>query len=226
MAIIIGRNQQTRQLAIIKGGQTVLFGQPGSVPMDVSRQHLSLQQLGNGNWQIKNLNDNNVTFVNGLSVESKTVSESDKVELGNSHYLLNWSALQEPKVETVDIKRLKKVWEDFNSANIEIQKRQKNIGLLASIPVGITMIGGLIAGLASEEVKPYAYVFTAIALVVMFYGWYKKFTDKSIEEREALKKSFQNKYVCPKCGRFMGFQDYDILVQNDACPYCKTKYKK
>ena len=29
-----------------------------------------------------------------------------------------------------------------------------------------------------------------------------------------------------KCGHFMGFQDYEVLTQSDACPYCKTKYKK
>ena len=33
-------------------------------------------------WQIRNLNEKNVTYVNGVSVESKTVSETDKIELG------------------------------------------------------------------------------------------------------------------------------------------------
>ena len=226
MEIIIGRDQQTRQLCIIKDGNSRLYGQPGSVPMDVSRQHISLQPVGSGKWQIKNLNERNVTFVNGIAVESKTITEKDKVELGNSHYLFRWDTLQEPKVETVDIRPLKKIWDEYNNANIEIRKRQKNIGLLASIPIGITMLGGLLSGIASDELKPYAYVFTAIALVVMLYGFYRRFTDNSIEEQEDIKKTFQRKYVCPKCGHFMGFTDYDILIQNDACPYCKTKFKK
>lgn len=226
MEIIIGRDQQTRQLCIIKDGNSRLYGQPGSVPMDVSRQHISLQPVGSGKWQIKNLNERNVTFVNGIAVESKTITEKDKVELGNSHYLFRWDTLQEPKVETVDIRPLKRIWDEYNNANIEIRKRQKNIGLLASIPIGITMLGGLLSGIASDELKPYAYVFTAIALVVMLYGFYRRFTDNSIEEQEEIKKTFQRKYVCPKCGHFMGFTDYDILIQNDACPYCKTKYKK
>lgn len=226
MEIIIGRDQQTRQLCIIKDGNSRLYGQPGSVPMDVSRQHISLQPVGSGKWQIKNLNERNVTFVNGIAVESKTITEKDKVELGNSHYLFRWDTLQEPKVETIDIRPLKRIWDEYNNANIEIRKRQKNIGLLASIPIGITMLGGLLSGIASDELKPYAYVFTAIALVVMLYGFYRRFTDNSIEEQEDIKKTFQRKYVCPKCGHFMGFTDYDILIQNDACPYCKTKFKK
>ena len=226
MEIIIGRDQNTRQLNVVKDGKSRLYGQPNSVPMDVSRHHISLKPAGNGKWQIKNLNERNVTFVNGIAVETKTISESDKIELGNSHYLFSWSALQEPKVEIVDIRQLKRVWDEYNNANIEIRKRQKNIGLLASIPIGITMLGGLLSGVAPDDLKPFAYVFTAIALMVMLYGFYRRFTDNSIEEQEEIKKTFQRRYICPKCGHFMGFQDYDILTQSDACPYCKTKYQK
>jgi hypothetical protein len=43
MEIIIGRDQQTRQLCIIKDGSARLYGRPASVPMDVSRHHISLQ---------------------------------------------------------------------------------------------------------------------------------------------------------------------------------------
>lgn len=226
MEIIIGRNQQTRQLNVIKDGKEKIYGNAGSVPMDVSRHHISLQTAGAGKWQIKNLNERNVTFVNGIAVESKTISENDKVELGNSHYLFPWDALQEPKVETADIRPLRKVWEDYNQENIRIRKQQKNIGLLASIPMGFTMLGGLIAGVGPEEIRGVAYLFTAIALLIMLYGFYRRFNDNSIEKQEELKKKLQRNYTCPKCGHFLGFQDYEVLTQSDACPYCKTKYKK
>lgn len=226
MEIIIGRNQQTRQLNVIKDGKEKIYGNAGSVPMDVSRHHISLQTAGAGKWQIRNLNERNVTFVNGIAVESKTISENDKVELGNSHYLFPWDALQEPKVETADIRPLRKVWEDYNQENIRIRKQQKNIGLLASIPMGFTMLGGLIAGVGPEEIRGVAYLFTAIALLIMLYGFYRRFNDNSIEKQEELKKKLQRNYTCPKCGHFLGFQDYEVLTQSDACPYCKTKYKK
>ncbi len=226
MEIIIGRNQQTRQLNVIKDGKEKIYGNAGSVPMDVSRHHISLQTAGAGKWQIKNLNERNVTFVNGIAVESKTISENDKVELGNSHYLFPWDALQEPKVETADIRPLRKVWEDYNQENIRIRKQQKNIGLLASIPMGFTMLGGLIAGVGPEEIRGVAYLFTAIALLIMLYGFYRRFNDNSIEKQEELKKKLQRNYTCPKCGHFLGFQDYEVLTQSDACPYCKTMYKK
>lgn len=226
MEIIIGRDAQTRRLAIQKGSKMLYYGQVNSVPMDVSRHHLSLTPCGDGKWKIKNLNELNVTFVNGVAVESKTITASDKVELGNSHYLFNWVTVQEPKVETIDIRPLKHVWNEYNQRNIDIRVRQKNTGLLSSIPIGFTMLGGLIAGVASDEIKPYAYVFTVIALIVMAYGLYRRFTDDSIGEQEEIKKDFQRRYICPKCGHFMGFTDYDILSQNQCCTYCKTKYKK
>lgn len=226
MEYIIGRNPNTRQLCVVKDKEEKNYGQKNSVPMDVSRRHISLKPLGNRKWKIENLNDSNITFVNGIAIESKIISESDKVELGNSHYLFLWDALQEPKVETVDIRPLEKVWNEYNRANIEIRKRQKNIGLLASIPIGITMLGGLLSGVAPNNLKPFAYVFTAIALIVMLYGFYRRFTDNSIEEQEEIKKRFQSRYICPKCKHFMGFTDYDILIQNDACPHCKRKYEK
>lgn len=226
MDIVIGRDQQTRKLCVVKDGSSMLYGLEGSVPMDVSRHHISLQSSGSGKWIIKNLNERNVSFVNGIAVESKTISESDKVELGNSHYLFPWDALSEPKVETADIRPLRHIWEEYNQENIRIRKQQKNTGLLASIPMGFTMLGGLIAGVGPEEIRGVAYLFTAIALLIMLYGFYRRFNDNSIEKQEELKKKLQRNYTCPKCGHFLGFQDYEVLAQSEACPYCKTKYKK
>lgn len=226
MKIIIGRNQQTRQLNIIKDDVTKSYGQTGSVPMDVSRHHISLQPLDNGKWKIKNLNEKNVTFVNGIAVESKTISESDKVELGNSHYLFQWDALNEPKVETIDIRSLKKVWDDYQQEDTAIRNRQKNNGLLASIPLGFSMLGGIIAGVA-PEIREVALVFTGIAFLLFIYGLYRRSQDNSTIELKRLQEDFDQKWVCPKCKRPLTcFRSYTILSQNDACPFCKTKFKK
>ena len=225
MEIIVGRNQQTHQLNIIKDGVERAYGQPNSVPTDVSRHHLSLQPAGAGKWQVKNLNERNVTFVNGIAIESKTVSESDKIELGNSHYLFSWSALQEPKVETVDIRSLKVVWDNYQQNEIEIRNRQKNTGLWASVPLGFSMLGGLIAGVA-PEIREVALLFTGIAFVLFLYGLYRRSQDNSTVELKANQEEFDSKWVCPKCGRPLTAKNYTVLSKLDGCPYCKTKYKK
>ena len=226
MEIIIGRDQNTRQLNINKDGQIILYGQPGSVPMDVSRNHASLQPMGAGRWQIKNLNEQNVTFVNGIAVESKVISESDRIELGNSHYLFRWDALQEPKVETIDISQLKRVWDNYQQKNISIREQQKSMGLLASIPLGLSLLGGIIAGVA-PEIRGIALVFTGIAFLIFLYCWYRRSQDNSTIELTKNQDEFELKWVCPKCKHPLTcFRSYIILSQSDECPYCKTKYKK
>lgn len=226
MEIIIGRDQQTRQLSIVKDGVTKHYGQPGSVPMDVSRHHLSLQPIDEGKWKIKNLNEQNVTFVNGIAIESKNISENDKVELGNSHYLLNWEALSEPKEETVDIRPLKIIWKEYDEKKFDSQIAERKFNAARSATGIITMLAiacSIILGHGPIYIILYA---LAIGISLAFtYLAYKKSTEVPKHQRE-LTKRFQQTYVCPKCGHFMGFQDYDILVQSDACPYCKTKYKK
>ena len=226
MEIIIGRDQQTRQLCIIKDGNSRLYGQANSVPMDVSRHHISLVPAGSGKWKIKNLNERNVTFVNGIAVESKTISESDKVELGNSHYLFQWSALSEPKVETIDIRPLKAIWKEYDEQKFDSQIAERKFNAARSATGIITMLAiacSIILGHGPIYIMLYA---VAIGISVAFtYQAYIKSTEVPQQQRE-LTKHFQQRYVCPKCGHFMGFTDYDILTQNDACPYCKTKYKK
>ena len=226
MEIIIGRDQQTRQLCIIKDGNSRLYGQVNSVPMDVSRHHISLVPAGSGKWKIKNLNEKNVTFVNGIAVESKTISENDRIELGNSHYLFSWAALQEPKEETIDIRPLKVVWDNYQQNEIEIRDRQKNNGLWASVPLGFSMLGGLIAGVA-PEIREIALIFTGLAFLIFIYGLYRRLQDNSTVELKANQDEFETKWVCPKCKHPLTcFRSYIILSQSDACPYCKTKYKK
>ena len=226
MEIIIGRDQQTRQLCVVKDGNSKLYGQPNSVPMDVSRHHISLQPVGTGKWQIKNLNERNVTFVNGIAVENKIISENDKVELGNSHYLFQWATLQEPKVETVDFTHLKRIWTEYDEQKFDSQIAERKFNAARSATGIITMLAiacSLILGHGPVYIMLYA---VAIGISVVFtYQAYKKSTDVPQQQRE-LTKRFQQQYICPKCKQFLGFVDYDILIQGGACPKCRTKLEK
>ena len=226
MEMIVGRDHQTRTLSIIKDGSTILYGQAESVPMDVSRHHFSLQPSDNGRWIIKNLNERNVTFVNGIAIESKTISEQDKIEMGASHYLFPWSALQDPKEETADIRPLKSIWEEYDDQKMKTQIAERKFNAARSATGIITMVAiacSLILGHGAIYLLIYA---LAIGISVVFTILaYRKSTEIP-QQLRALNRQFQQRYVCPKCGHFMGFQDYDILKQADACPYCKTKFKK
>ena len=226
MEIIIGRNQQTRQLSVVKDGVEKNYGQPNSVPMDVSRHHISLQPAGNGKWIVKNLNERNVTLVNGIAIESKTISDSDKVELGNSHYLFHWDALQEPKVETVDIRPLEKVWDWYDATQLEMkesERRTQNYQKLGGILSTCGILFMFVEGFGNMR-----YVLMGISVLIAIYFFVRGFSpDSSLNIKLSdLSKEFRKKYTCPKCGHYMGNIPYDVLTQGDACPYCKTKYKK
>ena len=226
MEIIIGRDQQTRKLNIIKDGNPYLYGQEGFVPMNVSRQHISLQSLEDGKWQIHNLNDRNVTYVNGIGIESKTISETDIIELGESHFPIPWAAILEPEGETIDISPLKQIWDDYDEKRIQHQIAERKFSAARSATGIITMLAiacSIILG--HGPIYICLYVIAIGISVLLTYQAYKKSSEVPRQQRE-MNKEFQQHYVCPKCGHFMGLQDYEVLRQGDACPYCRIRYKK
>jgi hypothetical protein len=226
MELIIGRDGATAKLKVVNGTQVTLYGEAASVPGDVSRQHCQLTAIDDNTFVIKNIKSANVTWVNGIEIQSKHITKEDKVQLGKSRFDLPLEEiLEQMKPNIVDIEGLKPVWDEYNKSMIAIRKRQQTNSLLARIPIFLTMLGGLLIAL-SESIRPYSITFTVIALLIMAYGFYRQATDRSIDKQEKLKKQFQRDYVCPKCGRFMGFIDYDLLHQNNNCPGCKARFKK
>jgi len=224
MELIIGRDPSNGRLKVVKQQETKLVGNASSVPGDVSRQHCQLTVNGDS-VIIKNLKAENSTWVNGVEVNSKQISLNDKIELGPSRsYRLPLSQVLDAFAPNeIDIRPLRKVWEDYNDGLIAIRKRQQRNNLLASSYIGISVLGGLIALVLPQMQESIKIPITALAAFVFIFGFYKKATDKSIDEQEALKKQLQSRYVCPKCGHFMGFQDYDVLAHNTQCNYCKAQ---
>lgn len=222
MEIIIGREQATRKLLVVKNGQSNLFGLAGSVPMDVSRQHISLTKTGKDTYLLKNLNSDNTTYVNDIAVEQKMVSSRDKIELSESRYLLLWSAVEGPKVETVNISGLRYVWEEYDMADTSLKKQNVNNSLLAGIPMAFSLFGGILSTI-SEQIRPYAIMFSCCAFTLMIYGLYRRFTFDFIGLQKNLTRQFQRDYVCPKCKNSLGMKDPDLLIGKN-CPYCKVKF--
>ncbi len=224
MELIIGRDGATAKLKVVDGTEVKLYGEAASVPVDVSRQHCQLTAIDDNTFIIRNIKAANVTWVNGIEVQTKRITREDKVQLGQSRYLLPLDEiLEQIKPNIVDISPLKAVWEKYNTSTIAIRKRQQTNNLLSRIPIFMTMLGGVLIAL-NEAIRPYSITFTVIALLIMAYGFYRQATDRAIDKQEQLKKQFQRDYVCPKCGRFLGFVDYDLLHQNKNCPGCKAKY--
>lgn len=232
MEISIGREEQSRRLRVTRDGKVQLVGKPGSVPNDVSRNHVSLCTSGDGTWEVRNLKEANVTYVNGLPIEKKTVREGDSIELGKSHFKLSWDVIRGPKQEVADIRHLRRIWNEYKEDMNEIDERQKNTSVLASVPMLFTMGGAALAAIlnhmgAPKEVVGITVAFSVIGFIMMIYSITRRKNDTSKQDKEALNKSMYKKYVCPKCGKFLGMQDYDLLIQqHDQCGFCKAKFIK
>ena len=114
MEIIFGRDAETSKLSVTVGQQKGVVGKQGSVPMSVSRQHCSVTINADNTYEVKNLKMQNVTYVNGIPIDCKKVTEKDTVELGEDHYLLEWSIIKQLKPKVADIRPLQQIWIQYN----------------------------------------------------------------------------------------------------------------
>ena len=199
----------------------------GSVPKSVSRQHCSIVMDADGKMRVKNLKAENETFVNGRSVESKTVRKGDRIELGEDRYAVDWKAIMSVMPVVADIRPLEKVWTDYQEQRLEQQIKERRFGTLRSATGLITMVAIALSMFTGKDSTLYLILYGAAILISLAFT-VKAYRDSANAPRrmQELSDKFQRDYVCPKCGHFLGMQSYDVLKQNDGCPYCKAKYKK
>lgn len=227
MELIIGRDANTSQLKIVINGQSKLLGTVGSVPLSVSRNHCSLTVADTGLITLRNLNPANSTFVNGTSVQTKQVHYGDKITLGAQHYPLQWALIQ-PFIPTIaDIRPLKQVWDNYQTACLEAKISDRRFGVIRSV-TGILMPVVVVLGLLTGRDNPqllFLYGAMIVVSIALFVMALVKSSKVPKEEQQRIR-HFHQSYVCPHCRRFLGNTDFDIIRRYESCPYCKTKFKK
>lgn len=223
MIIEIGRDSATSKLRLTLDGKTVL-SEKADVPLSVSRKHCQIEIEGNV-LRLHNLNINNYSYVNGQAVESKTIQPTDRIELSNSYYPLEWTDVEKLLPPVADIRTLNKVWEDYEQANINLQIDERRFNTLRSVTGLITMVA-IALSIATGGRSPWYLALYAVAISASLIFFVKAFRDaaKIPMKRQELTKRFQRDYICPHCGHFLGNQPYEIVAQNDSCPYCKSKF--
>lgn len=223
MEIIIGRNANNGKLLLtVDGKDQQQLTTSGSVSPSVGTAHCKLTII-NGQMRLRNLDINNYTYVNGQSIESKAITQNDQIVLGSEGYLLDWNLLK--PFTPIDIRPLKKVWEDFEQQNIQIQIEDRKFNALRSATGIITMLA-IALSIATGGKSIWYIVLYGIAIAISVICFIKAYRDSSKlpQKRQELNKIFQHDYVCPHCGHFMGNQPYDILAQNGCCPYCRKQF--
>ena len=222
MTIIIGRDQETGKLLLFTNGQDTLWGTPMSVPPTVNPQHCALE-IDASSMRLTNLDINNYTYINGHCVESMAISQTDKIELGPDRYIFDWKAVQ--PLLPVDITSLREIWNDFENEKMQLQVSERRMNALRSITPVITMTA-LVLGFVTGRQSVWLIILYVLAILLSI-GFYIKslINARAIPEKQnKLLHQFQTDYKCPKCGKFLGNQSFDILIQNDGCPHCKTQF--
>lgn len=229
MELIIGRDATTSQLRITMGQQSKAFGAQGGVPMTVSRQHCSLTIQEDGTYKIMNLKPQNVTFVNEVEVMAKTISDKDRIELGPSKFLVSWDWIKSFIPQMVDFRPLKSVWKDYDEHKLDQQIADRKFNSLRGVTGLITMGAIALSIIFPEFRETPLYIGLYLLGILITVGFtIKAYQDssKGPMKQKKLTEDFQQHYVCPHCHHFLGFQSYDVLMQNEACPYCKAKIRK
>ena len=224
MMVLIGRDLGTSRLVMKVNGQPVWYSQKTDVPSSVSPNHCTIEQTGNV-IRLKNIDLNYDTFVNGQPVQTKTVSQSDKIELGSDHYPLDWNTIHQVIPPVVNIRHLQKVWNEYDEHRLDQQIADRRFNSLRSATGIITMAAIALSMMLGRQSFWYIILY-AVAILVSLVLTIKAYRDATAvpQKMQKLSKQFQKDYVCPHCHRFLGNQSYDLLEQNTCCPYCKTKF--
>ena len=234
MDIILGRESGVAEPRLcLKTGNTVKYiGLPSSVPKSVSRSHCVLSIDSDNNLTIKNISDQNALYINGLEYKSKSITESDLIELGPQRYRVDISAIlnafkgaKSPTgstdVKSYNITSLKKIWDDYTQAKLDIQIRE--LGAMSAVPGIISMVSIAMSVVGGDGFRGFfiilAAIFALVFAVVRFKG-----AEKAPKHQKELDEKFQDDYICPHCSHFLGNQRYELVLRNGGCPWCKSKF--
>ena len=240
MELTIGRESGNHRLMITADdGKKGYYGNVGSVPKSVSREHCKLKVVSPNEFIITNIKPENKTMVNGLAVMQKHITINDRVELGKDNYLLSLAAIVNAFVnwgggggvqggKTYSISHLEKVWNEYNQAKLDAQIKQAKENAISSVS-GLFSMAAILAGFFPGVPMGVRIAIYGIAILLAVYFFYSRVRKASYYPMlyQEIDKKFHEDYVCPNpdCHHFFGYQPFDDLKKNKGCGYCKCGYR-
>lgn len=215
----------------------------------VSRKHCKVTDNGDGTYVIENLSPSG-TKVDGVEIIRATAKPNSRIQLGqNFNSTLveligvpqiatkpqtqstpakpvtqgTSSPKTQPEVKTFNISHLRRVWEDYNNANIEMADSQRKTNLIRAA-LGIFTTCAMPTIFFFGDV---GYALTGIGVLANIYSFAGMRNAETAEERQRRQDAFDDAWVCPnpECGHSLLAKNYKLLVRNhQSCPYCKCKY--
>ena len=227
--VLIGRDGTNNTLKITTNGKSV---NGEVVPRSVSREHCIITIKDDGTAVITNINPKNVTFVNGLPVQSKDISGNDTVELGGERYKLDLKPFK--LTNTVNIAHLEKVWNRYKEKQEKQRISMIRKNALRSI-TGLFSMGAIVVTFIKPEsqtsqntIEVLRFVLYGLAIITIIWTVISSVINapKIVREENEMKQDFQDHYICPNCGMFFGFENrFDMLVKSGQCNRCRSLFK-
>lgn len=239
MEIIIGREEGARRLHCIADGREFNVGQAGCVPTSVSRKHCKIIINGNS-MSIENLKPQNVTYVDGNQVFSKTITATSKIQLGNEKCTIPLQqilqlatgkpavSVQPPQKEvlTKSLKPLEDVWTEYERRKLQIQNDAAKAANMSRLQ-GILSMCGMCIGFIPGIDQTFRIIIVVAALLVAVVFFIKGMSNNSVQAQlQELENEYADKYKCPNpaCGKPFGNMPYRQLKFTKQCFACGCKY--
>ena len=230
MEIEFGRNGENGKLKILFAGKVSLRDM--AVDASVSREHCKLVISDNGEMTLCNLNPDNETFLNGVSINKRKFELTNEtvVELGCKRFNLPLKEiLKELGVkQTYSISHIKDIVANYKEEKMRMQisigRQNAMRGLMPAFMALAAILG--FTGILPDGARILPSI---LSFVVACYFGYKGFVSASKNPRKQMEldKKYHEECVCPNpdCGHFLS-GEYEDMLKAGACPWCKSKFKE
>lgn len=235
ITLIIGRKEPTKELNVVaksplvKGGSTTFtFGQPGSVPQTVSREHCQIDvDEKTGEMRVTNLkNDVNPLYVNGLQVNVKDLRPTDLLELGPNRYVVPLHDVLSKLPTPVSVGHLKAIYNNYHDTQLKYKINRERLNAASTI-TGIFTMSAMAVSFIPNVPKVVRLVLYGVALLLAIsFCILRLAASKGPKYLDDLTMQYQKDYVCPECGCYLGSKTYDMLMQHGKCPNCRKLFKE
>ncbi len=197
----------------------------------VSRHHACLYRTDDGAYMLEDLQSTNGTFVNGVQIVRKRVTQADRICLGDAYETSLEAILKAGNDYSEEFARLKPVYDEYIREKIRIQSsNQFKTRLFQALPFAIPGIIGVLIGFAGKGSPTWFAVSLLITVCAPVIGIYfgARQSAKIPEQLQALTNQFKIDYVCPKCGTFLGEIPWESLKNKKHCPVptCRARWSE
>ena len=240
MDILLGREEGARRLHCVVNGKEFNVGQAGCVPLSVSRKHCKITVLGE-KMSIENLREQNITYVDGVQIFTKSITPTSNIQLGNEKFTVplqqilgmimdkppvSTDAKSSSQVLTYSLKPLENIWVEYDRRRLKIQESAAKSANMSRLQ-GILSMCGMCIGFIPGMDSTIRVVIIVAALGIAIYFFVQGMSNETVQKQlHDLDEEFAHKYKCPNpvCGKPFGSIPYRQIEYNKQCLACGCKY--